>query len=569
MDLKWRVVEMLPWAILALIGVFSMLHRRVRADNYEDCMRWGQIAMNLRDGETAARRFASAARYARQASPAIKPGALSEALLLQAQAFQSVGKPRQALALVEEGLRVDFEAHRGQLRLLGASLCSSSGQHERVEEMLRPIMDLTVAVEPNVRARAFMETGRARVNRGRSEEAIPILGEAMALFEASSADRDSRHERAKTLATLAIALDKTGQKEESRRAAEQSLAGWSELEAAGDGYPSWEFLQYEMGLMHEIRGDPASAMQHWIKAVPSHSERLANGNQAVAGAKLAAAYLESGRIVDADREAERLVEYLARSQSHGKHSRALQSRARAARIMGLYQEAEQLFRSGIKVSLESDPPKYRSAVVIWNDVAIMQIRRMEWERAIAALDEAGPYLAKLTQPDPALAALLLNNRGVALRWTGAANEAMECWQEAAAITRELPGGSDIAAMNLLSYRAKQGDQEAFDLFVAKALEAKDDDQRLPWWFSDIAFCLITQGRAAEAQQNWDRARELAFQQAADVDVRPAEFLEFCAVQFEESPWREQVEIMRRDAAEFRAKVARKVDDAFPGRRPLG
>jgi hypothetical protein len=133
----------------------------------------------------------------------------------------------------------------------------------------------------------------------------------------------------------------------------------------------------------------------------------------------------------------------------------------------------------------------------------------------------------------------------------------------------LPGGSDIAAMNLLSYKAKQGDQEAFDLFVAKALEAKDDDQRLPWWFSDIAFCLITQGRAAESQQNWDRARELAFQQAADVDVRPAEFLEFCAVQFEESPWREQVEIMRRDAAEFRAKVARKVDDAFPGRRPLG
>src|SRR5580700_1044125 len=94
---------------------------------------------------------------------------------------------------------------------------------------------------------------------------------------------------------------------------------------------------------------PRARCSIWIKAVPSHSERLANGNQAIAGAKLAAAYLESGRIVDADREAERLVEYLARSQSHGKHSRALQSRARAARIMGLYQEAEQLFRSGIKV----------------------------------------------------------------------------------------------------------------------------------------------------------------------------------------------------------------------------
>lgn len=566
MTIEWQRIES-PFALFVLVTVCLYVLRLVRRDDYEESIRWAQVAMSHGDYETAARRFESAAQYARKRLPNADPKALARALLLQAEALWALGKLQQPLAVVEEALLLDFKPLDAPLRLLGAKLCSNLGQHPRAEELLRPLLDAGIEAEPGDRARARMEMGRCLLATAKAEEAIPILRESVAGFDELSGDQDLRREKAEALGILAGVLDEVGQKQESATVAEQSLAAWRELEAARDGYGSKEFMEYQAGSMRQLCGDPAGALRHWTKAVPPSLRPLTNGNQVPAASKLTQLYLKSGRIIDAEREAARLVEYLARRERSNQLFGVLQIRARAVRIMGLYTEAEQLFQSAIGMSQQGDSPQYRSAAVLWTDIASMRTRRMEWDKSITALDQASQLISKLPQPDRALAAIVLNNRGVALRRMGSVAEAIECWQEAAAIWRDLTAKNDTAEMNLVSFRAKQGDLEAFGLLTSKVRETKNVDPHLPGWLCDVAVSLLVQGREAEAREACEQARALVFRQAGDVDVRPAETFQFWAEEFEGLHWQAMAAEMRSSAVEVRAKVAAAVDGAFPGRRP--
>ncbi|MGA2881961.1 MAG: hypothetical protein ABSG13_23655 [Bryobacteraceae bacterium] len=285
MTIEWQRIES-PFAVFVLVTVCLFLLRLARRDDYEESIRWGQVAMSHGDYETAARRFESAAQYARKGLPAADTAAVARSLLLQAEALWALGKSQQPLAVVEEALLLDFKPLGARLRLLGAKLCSNLGHHPRAEEWLRPLLDASIETEPGDRARARMEIGRCLLTMAKAEEAIPILRESIAGFDELSGNLDLRRERAEALAILARALDKVGQKQESATVAEQSLAAWGELEAARDGYGSKEFMEYQMGSMRQLRGDPAGALHHWTKAVPPPSRPLTNGNQVPAASVL-------------------------------------------------------------------------------------------------------------------------------------------------------------------------------------------------------------------------------------------------------------------------------------------
>ncbi len=486
-------------------------------------------------------------------------------LLRQTEQLRDLGRLSEALEMVDTALGSKTTADRAELRMTGADVCSRLGEYSRAIEMLRPIVDRTEAADPRHRTRACISTGAYEFCHGRTEPAVAILEGALSELAKVGAQTDVRSERANALTNLARGLKNARRDEECRSAARQCIELCTAILASGDGFTTREFANYQIGLMHEILDDRARAIEHWRKAVPAGGLPL-QSHDIVPATHLASALFEDGRIIESDREAARLVDFLRDREAGWIHlALARQTQAKCARAMGLYQEAEGIFRSTLDSISRGTEPNYRDAAAVANDIALTRIRQSKWRESLAALDEAEQWLAR-SPGDRGLSAALANNRGIPLRRLGEDARAVECWRRAAEIWREMPNGNDAGEFNLVVWQAKKGDLEALERLFSVAGELKASDRSAPSRLGNLAIALAVNGRDEEARAALDRARRIAFDQAGDADVRPTEYLELWAEELEPIGWREQAEEMRASAAGRRSEVAAAVDEAFPGRR---